>query len=199
MIEAATPIPAGEHQVRMEFAYDGGGRQRRRRHALHRRQEVGEGRSKRHFRPSSLRTTAAMSVRTPALQSLPDYGPHGNAFNGKVKGVQLAIAEAAKDVDHLIDAGDRHPRRHGAAVRRFSQGRTARSRQPLMRSAIGRHIEIAPALAHVRFTFGPLASAMFRASPAGPPTSHATFHQTESPDCVGPARRPSRRPSWRPQ
>ena len=23
----------------------------------------------------------------------PDYGPHGNAFNGKVKGVQLAIAE----------------------------------------------------------------------------------------------------------
>jgi arylsulfatase len=35
-----------------------------------------------------------------------DYGPHGNAFNGKVKGVQLAIAEAAEDADHLINAED---------------------------------------------------------------------------------------------
>ena len=26
----------------------------------------------------------------------PDYGPHGNGFNGRVKGVQLAIAEAAQ-------------------------------------------------------------------------------------------------------
>ena len=33
----------------------------------------------------------------------PDYGPHGNAFNGKVKGVQLAIAEAAEEADHLVD------------------------------------------------------------------------------------------------
>ncbi len=31
-----------------------------------------------------------------------DYGSHGNAFNGRVKGVQLAIAEAAEDSDHLI-------------------------------------------------------------------------------------------------
>ena len=33
----------------------------------------------------------------------PDYGPHGNAFNGRVKGVQLAIAEAAESADHLVD------------------------------------------------------------------------------------------------
>ena len=33
----------------------------------------------------------------------PDYGPHGNAFNGRVKGVQLAIAEAAENADHLVD------------------------------------------------------------------------------------------------
>jgi hypothetical protein len=31
----------------------------------------------------------------------PDYGPQGNAFNGKVKGVQLSIAE--DDGKHLID------------------------------------------------------------------------------------------------
>ena len=33
----------------------------------------------------------------------PDYGPRGNAFNGQVKGVQLAIAEAAEQADHLVD------------------------------------------------------------------------------------------------
>jgi hypothetical protein len=33
----------------------------------------------------------------------PDYGPQGNAFNGKVKGAQLAIAEAAERTDHLFD------------------------------------------------------------------------------------------------
>jgi len=36
----------------------------------------------------------------------PDYGPQGNAFNGKVKGVQLAIDDAAEDLDHLIDPED---------------------------------------------------------------------------------------------
>jgi arylsulfatase len=30
----------------------------------------------------------------------------GNAFNGEVKGVQLAIAEAAEDADHRIDPED---------------------------------------------------------------------------------------------
>jgi len=35
-----------------------------------------------------------------------DYGPQGNAFNGTVKGVQLAIAEAAEDVDHLVNPED---------------------------------------------------------------------------------------------
>ena len=31
-----------------------------------------------------------------------DYGSRGNAFNGRVKGVQLAIAEAAENSDHLV-------------------------------------------------------------------------------------------------
>jgi hypothetical protein len=29
-----------------------------------------------------------------------DYGPRGNAFNGQVKGVQIAIADAAENSDH---------------------------------------------------------------------------------------------------
>ena len=36
----------------------------------------------------------------------PDYGSEGNAFNGKVKGVQLAIADAAENADHLVKAED---------------------------------------------------------------------------------------------
>jgi len=31
-----------------------------------------------------------------------DYGPRGNAFNGQVNGVQLAIDEDAEIADHLI-------------------------------------------------------------------------------------------------
>jgi arylsulfatase len=31
-----------------------------------------------------------------------DYGARDNAFNGIVKGVQLAIAEAAENSDHLV-------------------------------------------------------------------------------------------------
>jgi Sulfatase len=32
----------------------------------------------------------------------PDYGSRGNEFSGRIKGVQLAIAEDAESVDHLV-------------------------------------------------------------------------------------------------
>jgi arylsulfatase len=32
-----------------------------------------------------------------------EYGAEGNAFNGGIKGIELAIAEAAESVDHLVD------------------------------------------------------------------------------------------------
>ena len=32
----------------------------------------------------------------------PDYGSQGNEFTGRVKGVQLAIAQDAVSVDHLV-------------------------------------------------------------------------------------------------
>ncbi|HEY1857112.1 hypothetical protein [Acidocella sp.] len=32
----------------------------------------------------------------------PDYGPHGNAFTGRVKGVQIAITDAAEAADHKV-------------------------------------------------------------------------------------------------
>ena len=36
----------------------------------------------------------------------PDYGSRGNEFNGTVKGVQIAIAEDAEAVDHLVKPED---------------------------------------------------------------------------------------------
>ena len=46
------------------------------------------------------------AILSPGAPVSPDYGPRGNAFNGEVKGVQLAIAEAAEDLDHLISPED---------------------------------------------------------------------------------------------
>jgi hypothetical protein len=36
----------------------------------------------------------------------PDYGSRGNGFSGRVKGVQLAIADAAVSLDHLVKPED---------------------------------------------------------------------------------------------
>jgi len=36
----------------------------------------------------------------------PDYGSRGNGFSGQVKGVQLAIAEDAEGLDHLVSPED---------------------------------------------------------------------------------------------
>lgn len=104
IVEGSTPIPAGQHQVRMEFAYAGGGLGKGGTVTLYTDgKKVGEG---------AIGATLAMVFSaddgldvgedTGAPVS-PEYGPQGNAFNGRVKGVQLAIADAAEDVDHLID------------------------------------------------------------------------------------------------
>ena len=104
MIEGTTPIPAGEHQVRMEFAYAGGGLGKGGKVTLYTDgKKVGEG-------DVGATLTNVFSAddgcdvgEDTGAPVSPDYGPHGNAFNGRVKGVQLAIAEAAESTDHLVD------------------------------------------------------------------------------------------------
>jgi arylsulfatase len=107
MVEATTPIPAGEHQVRMEFAYAGGGVGKGGTVTLYTDgKKVGEG---------TIDATLAFVFSADdgldvgedsGAPVSPDYGPQGNAFNGKVKGVQLAIAEAAENSDHLVTPAD---------------------------------------------------------------------------------------------
>jgi len=104
MVEAATPIPAGEHQVRMEFAYAGGGLGKGGKVTLFTDgKKVGEG----NIEATLMNVFSAddgcdVGEDTGAPVS-PDYGPQGNAFNGRVKGVQLAIAEASENADHRVD------------------------------------------------------------------------------------------------
>src|SRR6267378_3810447 len=101
--ESSSPLPTGEHQVRMEFAYAGGGLGKGGTATLFvDGKKVGEGK---------VGATAAMvfsaddgcdvGVDTGSPVS-PDYGSLGNEFSGRVKGVQLAIAEDAVSVDHLV-------------------------------------------------------------------------------------------------
>ena len=103
-----TPLPAGEHQVRMEFAYDGGGIGKGGDVTLYLDgDKVGEGRVERtHWGIFSMDETTEVGSDAGAPVS-EDYGPADNAFNGKVNWVQIDIDAAAEDVDHLISPEER--------------------------------------------------------------------------------------------
>jgi hypothetical protein len=102
-VEATTALPAGAHQVRMEFAYAGGG--------LGKGGEVTLFTDGRKVGGGEIPATLAMVFSAndgcdvgedsgaPVSQ---DYGPRGNAFNGRIKGVQIAIADAAEAAGHLV-------------------------------------------------------------------------------------------------
>ncbi|HEV7778535.1 MAG TPA: arylsulfatase [Luteibacter sp.] len=106
-IEASDVLPPGDHQVRMEFAYDGGGLGKGGTATLYvDGKAVGTGK---------IPTTAAMIFsaddgcdvgRDTGAPVSEDYGPHGNDFNGTVKGVEIAIAKAAVDADHHVSPED---------------------------------------------------------------------------------------------
>jgi hypothetical protein len=101
--ESSNALTPGDHQVRMEFAYAGGGLGKGGTASLYvDGQKVGEGK---------VGATAAMVFSADdgcdvgedsGSPVSPDYGSRGNGFSGRVKGVQLAIAEDAESVDHLV-------------------------------------------------------------------------------------------------
>ena len=116
--ESAAPIPAGDHQVRMEFAYAGGG--------------LGKGGTVSLFIDGKKVGEGKVGATAPMIFSAddgcdvgedtgapvsPDYGPRGNAFSGRVKGVQIAIAEAADEPATPGVAGRSHSHCHGAAMK----------------------------------------------------------------------------------
>jgi arylsulfatase A-like enzyme len=107
-VAATSPLPPGTHQVRMEFAYDGGGMGKGAAITLYvDGRKIGDGRVERtHALFFSMDET--MEVGCDAGEPVsPDYGPRGNEFNGKIKWVQIDIDSAAKDTDHMIGANER--------------------------------------------------------------------------------------------
>jgi arylsulfatase len=101
--ESAGPLPAGEHQVRMEFQYEGGGLGKGGTVSLFvDGKKVGEGKVAA-TAPMVFSADDGLDVgEDTGAPVSPDYGPHGNHFTGRIKGVELAIAEAAEAIDHLV-------------------------------------------------------------------------------------------------
>jgi arylsulfatase A-like enzyme len=102
------PIPAGEHQVRMEFAYDGGGLAKGGTVTLYLDgTKVGEGRVDATV-PMAFSADETTDVgRDSATPVSDDYGPKDSAFTGRVRWVQIDLGEDAQDADHLITPEER--------------------------------------------------------------------------------------------
>jgi arylsulfatase A-like enzyme len=106
-VSGSQPIPSGSHQVRMEFAYDGGG--------------MGKGGTATLFLDGEEIGSGRVAATAPMIFSADDtldvgieggsivseeYG-HDNRFRGTVEWVQIDRAEAAADADHLVTAEER--------------------------------------------------------------------------------------------
>jgi arylsulfatase len=99
--EAESPIPAGKHQVRMEFNYDGGGLAKGGGVILYYDgKPVGKGRVDQ-TQPMGFSADEACDVGgDTGSPASPDYGERGNAFKGEIHWVQLDIGTDSHD--HLI-------------------------------------------------------------------------------------------------
>jgi arylsulfatase len=103
-----TVIPEGTHQVRMEFAYDGGGLAKGGSITLFVDGiEVGNGRVEA-TEPMAFSGDETADVgRDTASPVSDDYRGKGSVFNGTVNWVQIDLDEAAEDLDHLITPEER--------------------------------------------------------------------------------------------
>ena len=107
-IESDKTIPAGEHQVRMEFDYDGGGLAKGGNVSLFiDGEKTGEGRVER-TEPMVFsgddKTDIGSDRGTPVSD---DYGTADSDFEGRIDWVQIDLGEDAKDADHLITPEER--------------------------------------------------------------------------------------------
>ena len=107
-IEAIEPIPAGTTQVRMEFAYDGGGMGKGGDVTLYYDgKDVGKGRvdQTQGFIFSADETTDVGYESGTTVS--PDYTAHTSRFSGKIDWVRIDLGEDAKDADHYVEPDER--------------------------------------------------------------------------------------------
>jgi arylsulfatase len=102
--EADGALPAGKHQVRMEFAYDGGGLAKGGDVTLFvDGKPVGKGRVDA-TAPMVFSADDGLDVgKDTGAPVAEDYGAVGNGFSGKILGVEIAIDQSAENADHLLD------------------------------------------------------------------------------------------------
>ena len=107
-VRGDTAVPPGEHQVRMEFAYDGGGLGKGGTATLYLDgAKVGEGRIDATVPmvfSADETTDVGNDSGTPVSDDLDDGD---NAFTGRVQWVEIDLGEDAQDADHLITAEER--------------------------------------------------------------------------------------------
>jgi arylsulfatase len=105
-VEANAPIPAGKHQARMEFKYDGGGLAKGGEVTLYvDGRSVGKGRVEQTV-PMLFSADETCDIgKESGSPVAPDYGPTDNEFSGSVNWVQIDLE--ADDHDHLITPEER--------------------------------------------------------------------------------------------
>ena len=105
-VEATDPLPPGDHQVRLEFAYDGGGLGKGGTATLYcDGSKMAEGRVEHtHLFIFSADSTALVGNKFGAPIG-PDLKIEGNPFNGTIKGVQIDLK--LDDADHYVSDAER--------------------------------------------------------------------------------------------
>jgi len=102
-------LAPGDHQVRMEFTYDGGGLGKGGSVALFvDGEQAGQGRidaTVPMMFSADETTDIGSDTSTPVSD---DYGPRDSHFTGRIHWVELGIDEHAQDLDHLITAEERY-------------------------------------------------------------------------------------------
>jgi hypothetical protein len=107
-VESTRAIPSGKHQVRMEFAYDGGGLAKGGNISLYLDgKKFGEGRVEQ-TEPLVFSADETCDIGMEAGSPVTkDYGPNGTRFSGTVNGVEIDVDAAAMDADHFISPEER--------------------------------------------------------------------------------------------
>jgi arylsulfatase len=107
-VEGEAEIPAGTHQVRAEFHYDGGGLGKGGTVSLYvDGEKTGEGRVEGTV-PMMFSGDETCDVGSDTASPVSDdYTSEGSRFSGTVNWVQIDIDEAAEDLDHLITPEER--------------------------------------------------------------------------------------------
>ena len=107
-IEGDATIPPGTHQVRMEFAYDGGGLAKGGTVTLYLDgDKVGEGRVEATV-PMIFSADETTDVGSDTASPVSDdYDAESSVFTGTVNWVQIDLGDDAEDADHLITPEER--------------------------------------------------------------------------------------------